>query len=142
MQGNVWSKLDVSSGRTNAGQPPQYEIDSLCGFLKLSRAYYQSTGDSSFINEHCGSRKWPFLSFSADHCVGKAAVDQIFRVVNEQSQPSFDEEFNFISYYNWTGSRGSLSPRVNNRGNNEPRAYTGLVATSHRPSDDLTVYGE
>ncbi|KAF6740944.1 hypothetical protein DFP72DRAFT_1085755 [Ephemerocybe angulata] len=103
----------------------KYEIDSLCGFLKLSRAYYQSTGDSSFINEN-----W------------KSAVDQIFRVIHEQSQPSFDENFNFISYFNWTGSRGSLSPRVNNRGNNEPKAYTGLVGTSHRPSDDLTVYGE
>ncbi|KAF5333469.1 hypothetical protein D9611_002335 [Ephemerocybe angulata] len=101
----------------------KYEIDSLCGFLKLSRAYYQSTGDSSFINEN-----W------------QSAVDQIFRVIHEQSQPSFDENFNFISYFNWTGSRGSLSPRVNNRGNNEPKAYTGLVGTSHRPSDDLTVY--
>ncbi|EAU84952.2 hypothetical protein CC1G_00471 [Coprinopsis cinerea okayama7 len=101
----------------------KYEIDSLCGFLKLSRAYYQETKDDSFINDH-----W------------KHAVDQIFRVIREQSQPSFDEDFNFISYYNWTGSRGALSPRVNNRGNNEPKAYTGLVGTSHRPSDDLTVF--
>ncbi|RXW23362.1 hypothetical protein EST38_g2481 [Candolleomyces aberdarensis] len=101
----------------------KYEIDSLCGFLKLSRAYHAATGDSSFINTH-----W------------KTAVDQIFRVIREQSQPSFDENFNFISYFNWTGSRGSLSPRVNNRGNNEPKAYTGLVGTSHRPSDDLTVF--
>ncbi|TFK29311.1 hypothetical protein FA15DRAFT_664243 [Coprinopsis marcescibilis] len=101
----------------------KYEIDSLCGFLKLSRAYYQETGDSSFMNEH-----W------------RGAVDQIFRVIREQSQPSFDENFNFISFYNWTGSRGALSPRVNNRGNNEPKAYTGLVGTSHRPSDDLTVF--
>lgn len=101
----------------------KYEIDSLCGFLKLSRAYYKATGDSSFINDH-----W------------KTAIDQIIRVIHEQSQPSFDENFNFISYFNWTGSRGSLSPRVNNRGNNEPKAYTGLVGTSHRPSDDLTVF--
>lgn len=101
----------------------KYEIDSLCGFLKLSRSYYEETGDSSFINDN-----W------------RSAVDQIFRVIREQSQPSFDENFNFVSYYNWTGSRGALSPRVNNRGNNEPKAYTGMVGTSHRPSDDLTVF--
>jgi len=31
----------------------KYELDSLCGFLKLSRAYYQNTNDSSFINDDC-----------------------------------------------------------------------------------------
>ncbi|KAF8974386.1 Six-hairpin glycosidase-like protein [Flammula alnicola] len=101
----------------------KYEIDSLCGFLKLSRSYYQATKDSSFINAN-----W------------RDAVDQIFRVINEQSQGTFDENFNFISYYNWTGGGGSLSPMVNNGGNGEPKAYTGLVGTHHRPSDDLSVF--
>jgi uncharacterized protein len=73
---------------------------------------------------------------------GRAAVDQIFRVINEQSQPTFDENFNFISYYNWTGGNGALSPMVDNHGNGEPKAYTGLVGTHHRPSDDLSVFGE
>jgi len=73
--------------------------------------------------------------------IGISAVDQIFRVINEQSQATFDEDFNFISYYNWTGGNRALSPRVNNRGNNEPKAYTGLVGTHHRPSDDLSVFG-
>ncbi|KAF8623421.1 hypothetical protein AX15_006364 [Amanita polypyramis BW_CC] len=101
----------------------KYELDSLCSFLKLSRSYYQATKDSSFINGN-----W------------RTAVHQIFRVINEQSQPTFDENFNFISYYNWTGGGGSLSPMVNNLGNGEPRAYTGLVGTHHRPSDDLSVF--
>ncbi|KAF5387780.1 hypothetical protein D9615_000219 [Tricholomella constricta] len=101
----------------------KYEIDSLCGFLKLSRSYYQATKDASFINDN-----W------------KAAVKQVFRVINEQSQPTFDEDFNFISYYNWTGGHGALSPQVNNHGNNEPKAYTGLVGTHHRPSDDLSMF--
>ncbi|KAF8897341.1 Six-hairpin glycosidase-like protein [Infundibulicybe gibba] len=101
----------------------KYEIDSLCGFLKLSRSYYQSTKDTSFMNNN-----W------------RAAVDQIFRVINEQSQPTFDENFNFISFYNWTGGGGALSPQVNNLGNGEPKAYTGLVGTHHRPSDDLSVF--
>lgn len=72
---------------------------------------------------------------------GRVAVDQIFRVITEQSQPTFDHNFNFISYYNWTGGPGALSPRVNNAGNGEPKAYTGLVGTHHRPSDDLTTFG-
>jgi len=69
-----------------------------------------------------------------------AAIDQIFRVISEQSLPTFDADFNVISYYNWTGEPGSLSPAVNNEGNGEPRGYTGLVGTHHRPSDDLSVF--
>ncbi|PFH52869.1 glycoside hydrolase family 125 protein [Amanita thiersii Skay4041] len=101
----------------------KYEIDSLCGFLKLSRSYYQATKDASFMNNN-----W------------RDAIDQIFRVINEQSQPTFDENFNFISFYNWTGGNGALSPMVDNGGNGEPKAYTGLVGTHHRPSDDLSVF--
>ena len=73
--------------------------------------------------------------------LGRVAIAQVFRVMHEQSQPSFDQDFNFISYYNWTGGPGGLSPVVNNYGNNEPRAYTGMVGTQHRPSDDLSVFG-
>ncbi|KLO12852.1 hypothetical protein SCHPADRAFT_915488 [Schizopora paradoxa] len=101
----------------------KFEIDSLCGFLKLSRQYYQATKDDSIINED-----W------------LTAIGQIFQVIDEQSQSSFDENFNWISYYNWTGGAGSLSPAVNNGGNGEPKAFTGLVGTHHRPSDDLSTY--
>ncbi|EIM88208.1 uncharacterized protein STEHIDRAFT_95225 [Stereum hirsutum FP-91666 SS1] len=101
----------------------KYELDSLCGFIKLSRSYFQNTNDSSIINDN-----WI------------AAVDQIFQVIEEQSQGTFDDDFNFISYYNWTGTSGSLSPPVNNEGNGEPKAYTGLVGTHHRPSDDLSTF--
>ncbi|KAE9410250.1 hypothetical protein BT96DRAFT_912486 [Gymnopus androsaceus JB14] len=103
----------------------KYEIDSLCSFLKLSTTYYNETKDASIMND-----QW-FL-----------AIDQIFQVINNQSQASWDENFNFISYYNWTGSPGSLSnsPEVNNGGNGEPKAYTGMVGTHHRPSDDLSTF--
>lgn len=74
--------------------------------------------------------------------LGRDAIDQIFRVINEQSQGSFDENFNFISYYNWTGGNHALSPAVDNGGNGEPKAYTGLVGTHHRPSDDISVFGQ
>lgn len=73
---------------------------------------------------------------------GRAAINQIFRVINEQSQPTFDENFNFISFFNWTGGGGSLSPSISNFGNGEPKAYTGLVGTHHRPSDDESTFGK
>ncbi|KAF5393651.1 hypothetical protein D9757_000199 [Collybiopsis confluens] len=101
----------------------KYEIDSLCGFLKLSTTYYNETKDASIMNDN-----W----FSA--------IDQIFQVINNQSQGTWDENFNFISYYNWTGVSGSLAGPVNNQGNGEPKAYTGMVGTHHRPSDDLSTY--
>ncbi|KZV69245.1 glycoside hydrolase family 125 protein [Peniophora sp. CONT] len=101
----------------------KYELDSLCGFLKLSRGYYEATKDSSFMNGN-----WT------------AAIDQIFTVMEDQSQATLDGDFNFVSYYNWTGTAGSLSPPVNNHGNGEPKAFTGMVGTHHRPSDDLSVY--
>ncbi|KAH8827769.1 Six-hairpin glycosidase-like protein [Flagelloscypha sp. PMI_526] len=101
----------------------KYELDSLCGFLKLSRGYYNRTQDASFINDN-----W------------KSAIDQVFRVINEQSQASFDENWNWVSYYNWTGGNGALSPRVPNGGNGEPKGKNGLVGTHHRPSDDISTY--
>ncbi|KIK95139.1 glycoside hydrolase family 125 protein [Paxillus rubicundulus Ve08.2h10] len=101
----------------------KYEVDSLCGFIKLSTSYYQATKDASMMNDN-----WFF------------AIEQVFRVMNEQSQPSYDSNFNFVSYYNWTGLPGSLPGMVVNGGNGEPKGFTGMVGTSHRPSDDLSVY--
>lgn len=101
----------------------KWELDSLCSFMKLSRSYYQATGDSSFINN-----EW------------QAAIEQIFAVIYEQTQPTFDRDWNLVSYYNWTGEAGSLPGAVNNGGNGEPKGYTGLVGTSHRPSDDLSTF--
>ncbi|KAH7903691.1 Six-hairpin glycosidase-like protein [Hygrophoropsis aurantiaca] len=101
----------------------KYEVDSLCGFIKLSVSYYEETKDASMMNSN-------WLS----------AIDQIFRVINEQSQASFDADFNFISYYNWTGTPGAYSGAVDNAGNGEPKGYTGMVGTHHRPSDDLSVF--
>jgi hypothetical protein len=95
--------------------------------------------------------------------LGKLAIDQIFRVINDQSFGTFDKNFDVISFYNWTGGPGSLSAPVDNEGNGEPRASTGtscvflnaskfhplfdlfhagLVATHHRPSDDISVFRE
>lgn len=73
--------------------------------------------------------------------LGNSAVSQIFRVIDEQSQPTFDENFNLVQFYSWTGGNGALSPAVPNAGIGEPKAFTGLVGTHHRPSDDLSTFG-
>ncbi|KAL2208002.1 hypothetical protein CC79DRAFT_1333817 [Sarocladium strictum] len=101
----------------------KYELDSLAGFLKISRSYYENTNDSSFVNDNWND-----------------AIDQILKVLYEQSQSSWSKDWEFISYYNWTGTAGSLSPPVPNGGNGEPKKANGLVASSHRPSDDLCVF--
>ncbi|KAF9505303.1 glycoside hydrolase family 125 protein [Hydnum rufescens UP504] len=101
----------------------KYELDSLGGFLKLSRSYHQATGDTSFADG-----KW------------LEAIFQIFRVIDEQSQATFDADFNIVTYYSWTGQPGSLAGPVNNQGIGEPKGYTGMVGTHHRPSDDLSTY--
>lgn len=64
----------------------------------------------------------------------------ILQLINDQSQSSWSDDFKFISYYNWTGTAGSLSPPVTNSGNGEPKLANGLVGSSHRPSDDLCVF--
>ena len=61
---------------------------------------------------------------------------------SKYSSSTFDDDWNYVSYYNWTGGNGALSPAVPNRGNGEPKLYTGLVGTHHRPSDDLSTFGQ
>ncbi|KND91715.1 hypothetical protein TOPH_03818 [Tolypocladium ophioglossoides CBS 100239] len=119
---------------------PNYELDSLAGFLKISRSYYENTKDSSFINKNCPSSFASALAVAfTDGPTGKEAMKQTLRVLYEQSQSSWiDGEF--VSYYNWTGTLGSPSPPVPNKGNGEPTKANGLVASHHRPSDDLCVF--
>ncbi|KAI0131867.1 Six-hairpin glycosidase-like protein [Xylariales sp. AK1849] len=71
---------------------------------------------------------------------GKSAIGQIMAVIRNQSESSWSDDWEFVSYYNWTGTAGSLSPPVTNSGNGEPKVANGLVASSHRPSDDLCVF--
>uniref|UniRef100_A0A0D2YD71 Meiotically up-regulated gene 157 protein n=1 Tax=Fusarium oxysporum (strain Fo5176) TaxID=660025 RepID=A0A0D2YD71_FUSOF len=101
----------------------KYELDSLAGFLKIVRSYYANTKDSSFINDNF-----------------KAAMKQVLRVINEQSQGTWAKDWSYVSYYSWTGLSGSLSPGVPNSGSGEPKLANGLVASSHRPSDDLCIF--
>lgn len=69
-------------------------------------------------------------------------MDQILKVIGQESRGSWTEDFQFISYYNWTGFAGSLSPPVKNGGNGDLKKANGLVSSHHRPSDDLCVFSK
>ena len=43
-------------------------------------------------------------------CLGFNAITQVFRVIDEQSQATFDDNYNIVSYYNWTGQPGKPAP--------------------------------
>lgn len=94
------------------------------------------------MNDNCESNIVLCCTSLIIPILGHKAVNQIFRVIDEQSQATFDEDFNVISYYNWTGGNGALSPAVPNHGNGEPKGYTGMVGTHHRPSDDISIFGK
>ncbi|KAJ7816799.1 Six-hairpin glycosidase-like protein [Mycena leptocephala] len=103
----------------------KYELDSLCGFLKLSRNYYTQTKDTSIFND-----RW------------YTAINQIFRVVNEQSQSNFDADFNWVSFYNWTGRSGSLSPPVNNAGAGERGRLRSKTAQGKNVTEQATLWSK
>ena len=85
------------------------------------------------MNGNCSFTSFPREDvIKSNPILGSEAISQIFRVIDEQSQPTFDADFNVISYYNWTGTPGALSPPVNNEGNGEPKGCTGLVGTHQR----------
>jgi len=67
-------------------------------------------------------------------------MNAIMTTIRDQSQSTWTDDWKYVSYYNWTGTPGALSPAVPNSGNGEPKKANGLVASSHRPSDDLCVF--
>jgi uncharacterized protein len=115
---------------------------------QLSRSYHQATGDTSFVDDNCTQNPSLLLSPGYFHTctVGVEAISQIFRVIDEQCQATFDANFNLVTYYTWTGQRdegidslshiylnsplknssSSLAGPVNNHGIGEPKGYTGM----------------
>ncbi len=62
--------------------------------------------------------------------------------MDEQAQSSFNEDWEYVVYYRFTGLTGSTQPPVYNEGAGELKLYTGMVGTHHRPSDDLSTFGQ
>jgi meiotically up-regulated gene 157 (Mug157) protein len=105
----------------------KYELDSLAHFLSLSNQFNNHTGSTAFING-----RW------------LKAVDTVLSVLEEQSQPTFDEKTGSYRRNEYTFQRrteiGTETLALSGVGN--PLAGgTGLVRSAFRPSDDATILG-
>ncbi|KAJ6598583.1 hypothetical protein B0H10DRAFT_2441460 [Mycena sp. CBHHK59/15] len=100
-----------------------YELDSLLSFLQLSRTYYQYSQDRSI--------------FTFNNSVWFSAVEAIMQVIEDQAVPTYDAAGNVISFYNISGPNQQY---MKNDGRGPPKADTGLVGTTYRPSDDVVAF--
>ncbi|KGQ01049.1 hypothetical protein PAAG_12242 [Paracoccidioides lutzii Pb01] len=105
----------------------KYELDSLASFLALSNKFYASTQSTAFVTP-----RW------------YRAVHTILRVIDEQSQPTFDSENGRYGQNEYTFLRQTtLGTETLNLGGigNPLNNGTGLVRSAFRPSDDATIFG-
>jgi meiotically up-regulated gene 157 (Mug157) protein len=105
----------------------KYELDSLAHFLSLSNQFHSHTGSTAFINA-----RW------------LQALDTLLSVLEEQSQPTFDDKTGAYTKNVYTFQRrteiGTETLALSGVGN--PLAGdTGLVRSAFRPSDDATILG-
>lgn len=105
----------------------KYELDSLAHFLSLANQFHNHTGSTEFINA-----RW------------LQALDTVLSVLDEQSQPTFDEKTGAFFKNAYTFQRrtdiGTETLALSGVGN--PLAGgTGLVRSAFRPSDDATILG-
>lgn len=105
----------------------KYELDSLAHFLSLANQFHKHTGSTAFINA-----RW------------LQALDTLLSVLDEQSQPTFDEKTGAYHKNAYTFQRrteiGTETLALSGVGN--PLASgTGLVRSAFRPSDDATILG-
>ncbi|CED84535.1 Uncharacterised conserved protein UCP028846 [Phaffia rhodozyma] len=98
----------------------KYELDSIAGFMKLSRQYYEYQNDSSYLTS-----TW----FNT--------LDTIFELLDNQTVSTVDENGEVHATYSFDSDK---IPVVNG-GVGHPVKETGMIRTSFRPSDDLVIYG-
>ncbi|CAK7274275.1 hypothetical protein SEPCBS57363_006080 [Sporothrix epigloea] len=105
----------------------KYELDSLAHFLALANEFHQHTGSTDYLTP-----RW------------YRALATVLRVLEQQSQPTFDpvtgqfvrNEYTFQRETN-IGTETLNLAGVGNPLNNG----TGLIRSAFRPSDDATILG-
>lgn len=104
----------------------KYEIDSLSAFLKLSHQYFEMTKD--------------FKMFTKDWL---QAVQKVLQVVEEQSEPSFNQETKLWNAPHYTFRRftDAATETLALGGAGYPvNSNTSLIRSAFRPSDDSTIF--
>ncbi|KAJ7473583.1 Six-hairpin glycosidase-like protein [Mycena galericulata] len=100
-----------------------YELDSLLSFLQLSRRYYEFSQDKSIFTFNNGG--W----FNA--------VENVLQVIHDQAIPTYTSDGSVVSFYNISGPNQQY---MKNDGRGPPKANTGLIGTTYRPSDDVVAF--
>ncbi|KAF7296925.1 hypothetical protein MIND_00924300 [Mycena indigotica] len=100
-----------------------YELDSVLSFLQLSRLYYEYSNDTSIFTFNNGS--W------------FTTVEGILQLIEDQAVPTYDDEGNVVSFYNISGPNQQY---MKNNGRGPPKALTGMIGTTYRPSDDVVDF--
>ena len=96
----------------------KYEIDSLCYPIRLTHAFWKQTGDVSWCTDQF-----------------RKAVDTILHVWETEQHHAETSPYYF--------ERGNCPPSdtLENGGRGTPVAYTGMIWSGFRPSDDACRYG-
>lgn len=105
----------------------KYELDSLAHFLALGNDFHEHTGSTDFVN-----KRWLL------------AVKTLLRVLEQQSQSTFDEETGEFTRNEYAFQRrtDTGTETLNLQGQGNPLNFgTGLVRSAFRPSDDATIFG-
>ena len=109
------------AGMTSAIFERKYEVDSLAAFLKLSNAWFDEFGDSDLT---------PFTQ------TWLQAVRSVLGVFQDQQQSTAQEDASASGpVYMFQRTTGQPSDSLE-YGRGAPAAFTGLIKTGFRPSDD------
>lgn len=105
----------------------KYELDSLANFLSLGNQFFQHTQSTSFLTP-----RW------------YTALDTVLKILEKQSEPSFDHASGRFEKNEYTFQRqtnaGTETLCLAGVGN-PLNSGTGLVRSAFRPSDDATIFG-
>lgn len=109
----------------------KYELDTLCAFLKLSRSYFNATGDKRPFTEAArggGGNTW------------LRAVHAVVAVMQDEQQSTLDAVaaeggLKYVFQRKAENPGDSLQHGVGH-----PAKRTGMVRSTFRPSDDATVF--
>lgn len=104
----------------------KYELDSLAHFLALGTQFFENTGSTEFLTE-----RWYM------------ALNTLLSVLDAQSQPTFNEEGQFVTNqytFQRTTTAGTETLSLGGIGNPLNNG-TGLIRSAFRPSDDATILG-
>ena len=112
----------------------KFELDSLLAFLKLSRSLYEAVADENIA---------PPDPFSPYDDTWLKAIGLVLDTLDDQSKSSAEDAAGPCGpayFFQRTNLRGQGPLDTLLKGVGAPAAYTGMVRSAFRPSDDACTY--